>query len=61
MTDLVMNYTVNPFFEFLKKAGTAFIKAQEAAGRAKAAKHLADMGYHQEAKNIMLGKDALDK
>jgi len=38
----------------MKRTGTAFIKAQEAAGRAKAANHLANMGYYEEAKKIML-------
>jgi len=54
MADLVMNYTVNPLWMFMKRTGTAFIKAQEAAGRAKAANHLANMGYYEEAKKIML-------
>tara|TARA_B100001113_G_scaffold328049_1_gene302001 strand:+ start:818 stop:1021 length:204 start_codon:yes stop_codon:yes gene_type:complete len=29
----------------------------ESAGRARAARELARQGYHDEAKNIMLGKD----
>lgn len=55
MTTLVMNYTVNPVWAFLKKAGRALIKSREAHGRAVAAAHLANMGYHEEAKKIMLG------
>ena len=30
----------------------------ESAGRARAAAELSRMGYHAEAKNLMLGKDA---
>jgi hypothetical protein len=30
----------------------------ESAGRARAASELARMGYYDEAKNLMLGKDA---
>jgi hypothetical protein len=30
----------------------------ESAGRARAAAELSRQGYHQEAKNLMLGKDA---
>jgi hypothetical protein len=33
------------------------IRAQEAAGRARAAHHLANMGYYKEAKDVMLGVD----
>ena len=29
----------------------------EAAGRARAANSLAQMGYHEEAKSLMLGKE----
>jgi len=56
MTAMVLNYTVNPVWEGLKRFGRAFIKAQEASGRARAAAHLASMGYHEEAKKVMLQK-----
>lgn len=54
MTEIVMNYTVNPFWSWVKRASKAFVAAQEAAGRAKAAQHLSNMGYHEDAKRIML-------
>ena len=56
MTDLVMNYTINPFYSFLKKIGKGFIESQERIGRARAAHHLAAMGYYEEAKQVMLQK-----
>lgn len=49
-----MTYTVNPIWAWIKRASKAFIVAQEAAGRAKAAQHLSNMGYHEDAKRIML-------
>lgn len=52
--DVVMNYTVNPIWAWIKRVGKAFIVAQEAAGRAKAAQQLSSMGYHEDAKRIML-------
>lgn len=52
--DVVMNYTVNPIWAWIKRVGKAFIVAQEAAGRAKAAHHLASMGYYEDARRIML-------
>lgn len=54
MTALVMNYTVNPIWAILKKIGNGFIESQMRVGRARAAAHLASMGYHKEAKEIML-------
>ena len=42
----IRNVLVNSF--------KAMIRAQEAAGRARAAHHLANMGYYDEAKNVML-------
>jgi hypothetical protein len=38
----------------LKKFFKAWIAAQEAHGRARAAHHLAAMGYYEEAKQVML-------
>lgn len=54
MAELVMNYTVNPVWAGLKKFFKAWLKSQEAYGRARAAHHLASMGYYEEAKQIML-------
>lgn len=56
MAELVMTYTVNPVWAGLKKFFKGVIASQEAAGRARAAHHLASMGYYEEAKNIMLQK-----
>ena len=56
MATLVMNYTVNPVWAGLKKFFKAWITAQEAHGRARAAHYLASMGYYDEAKQVMLGK-----
>lgn len=57
MTDLVMTYTINPVWAGAKKLFKGIIASQEAAGRARAAHHLAAMGYYEEAKNIMLDVD----
>lgn len=50
------------FCEVVRKAlFTAFIAViafGESAGRARAAAELSRQGYHEEAKNLMLGKDA---
>ena len=54
MTTLVMNYTINPIWAFLKKTGNALIDSRIRHGRAVAASHLAAMGYYEEAKKIML-------
>jgi hypothetical protein len=56
MTEAVMNYTINPFWAGIKKFFKAVIASQEAMGRARAAHHLANMGYHKEAKELMLRK-----
>jgi len=54
MTALVMNYTVNPVLSGLKHFFKGWIAAQERIGRARAAHHLAAMGYYKEAKDLML-------
>ena len=41
---------------FAKNTFTNIIETFEAAGRARAAAELARMGYHKEAKAIILGK-----
>ena len=40
---------------------TAIIAMSESAGRARAARQLATMGYYDEARAIMLGKDKEEK
>jgi len=42
----------------LVTAFVAVIAFGESAGRARAASELSRQGYHEEAKNLMLGKDA---
>jgi hypothetical protein len=56
MTTAVMNYTVNPIWEALKKLGRGIVAAQLRIGKARAAAELARMGYHEEAKKVMLAK-----
>ena len=50
MTTLVMNTIVNPFRGF----GKGFWNFCEVAGYARAASHLASLGYYDEAKNCMM-------
>ena len=54
MTDLVMNYTVNPFWKALKSFGKGMMNTQARIGRARAAAQLSAMGYHKEAKAVMM-------
>jgi hypothetical protein len=56
MATAVMNYAVNPIWEALKKFGRGMVAAQLRIGRARAAAELARMGYHEEAKKVMLAK-----
>jgi hypothetical protein len=53
MTDLAIKYVANPFSIFFRK----LIKAADSMGRARAANHLAQMGYYEEAKHLMLEVD----
>jgi hypothetical protein len=55
MTTLVMNYTVNPFWTALKAFGCGTYNFLESVGRARAAAELARQGYHEAARNVMLG------
>ena len=55
MTTLVMNYTVNPFWTALKAFGRGAWNFGESMGRARAAAELSRLGYHEAAKNLMLG------
>lgn len=50
----VMTYTVNPIGRALKAFWNGIIESQMRMGRARAAAELARMGYHEEAKRIML-------
>ena len=54
MTTLVMNYTVNPFWNALKSFGRGVWNFGESMGKARAAAELARLGYHEEAKRLML-------
>jgi hypothetical protein len=54
VTNLVMNYTVNPILSGLKSFFKALVAAQERSARAHAAQRLASMGYYEEAKQLML-------
>jgi hypothetical protein len=57
MTTIAMNYVVNPFANF----GRAFMRSCEVVGYSRAASHLAQMGYYEEAKKCMLQAAALKK
>ena len=54
MTDLVMTHAVNPTWEFLKKMYFKFVEIQMSLGKARAAAELSRMGYHKEARQVML-------
>jgi len=55
MTTLVMNYTVNPFWTAIKAFARGTWALMESIGRARAAAELHRQGYHEAAKNVMLG------
>lgn len=57
MTELAIKYVANPFAGFARK----IMNTLESIGRARAAARLAEMGYHKEARNVMLGKGAFDE
>lgn len=61
MTAAVMTYTINPARNVFKFVGKGIrntfwrmVEAQARIGKARAAHHLAAMGYHEEAKKVML-------
>ena len=54
-TATMINYTVNPFWTALKAFGRGTYNFLESVGRARAAAELARQGYHEAAKNVMLG------
>ena len=49
-----MNYTVNPFWTMLKAIGRGIVHAQTVTSYSRAAAELARLGYHEEAKRVML-------
>ena len=53
MTDLAMNYVVNPTGSFFKNLWTAFVYGMELRGMVRAAQELERMGYTSEAREIM--------
>jgi len=61
MGTIVMNYTVNPTWNVFRFVGNGIknifwrmVEAQARVGKARAAAHLAAMGYQEEARKIML-------
>ena len=54
-TATMINYTVNPFWTALKAFGRGTWNFMESMGRARAAAELSRQGYHEAAKNVMLG------
>jgi hypothetical protein len=54
-TATMINYTVNPFWTALKAFGRGTYNFLESVGRARAAAELSRHGYHEAAKNVMLG------
>jgi len=54
MTTLVMNYTVNPFWNALKVFGRGTWNFLESVGYARAAAELHRQGFYKEAKDLML-------
>ncbi len=55
MTTLVMEYTINPFWNALRAFGIGTYAFLESMGRARAAAELHRLGYTEEAKSLMLG------
>jgi len=51
----MINYTVNPFWSGLKAFGRGTWNFMESLGKARAAAELSRQGYHEAAKNVMLG------
>ena len=54
-TATMINYTVNPVWTALKAFGRGTYNFLESVGRARAAAELSRQGYHEAAKNVMLG------
>ena len=56
MTSITLTYCA--ICDALSNFLTKLIKTFETIGTARAANQLYQMGFHEEAKNLMLGKDA---
>lgn len=54
MTTVVMNYTVNPIWNLLRRIGRGIVHTQMVMGYSRAAAELARQGYHAEAKQVMM-------
>ena len=54
MTTLVMNYTVNPIWNAIRKLGRGIVHTQTLMGYSRAAAELARLGYYEESKNVMM-------
>ena len=54
MTALVMNYTVNPIWNLLRKIGNGLVHTQMIVGYSRAASELARPGFHEESKKVMM-------
>lgn len=54
MATLVMEYTVNPFWNTLKVFCRGTWNFLESVGYARAAAEMARLGYHEEARALML-------
>jgi hypothetical protein len=54
MTALVMNYTVNPLWDGIKRFGKGVYRFMEMAQYARAAAVLAQQGHHELAKHCMM-------
>ena len=54
MTTLVMNYTVNPIWNALRKLGRGMVRTQMLMGYSRAAAELARQGYYEESKDVMM-------
>ena len=61
MTALVMNYTVNPIWNAIRKIGRGMMHSQMVMGYSRAAAELARQGYHEEAKEVMMRLTELKK
>jgi len=54
MTELVMNYTVNPLSTFFKSLWKGIVHVNLVIGYSRAASELARMGYYAESKELMM-------
>tara|TARA_B100001057_G_scaffold361382_1_gene363820 strand:- start:1636 stop:1836 length:201 start_codon:yes stop_codon:yes gene_type:complete len=54
MTALAMEYVLSPLGQFFVDFANGFRITFEVAGRARAASELTRLGYHKEAKKLML-------